>query len=63
MKAIVYDKSKRPDRLVYREAEKPIPGDNEVLIRVHAAAVNAADSRSMKMGGMTLSWPSTEATG
>ncbi len=52
MKAIVYDKSKHPDRLVYREAEKPVPGDNEVLIRVHAAAVNAADSRSMKMGAI-----------
>ena len=52
MKAVVYDKSKRPDVLVYREAEKPVPGDNEVLIRVHAAAVNAADSRSMKMGAI-----------
>ena len=52
MKAVVYDKSKRPDALVYREAEKPVPGDNEVLIRVHAAAVNAADSRSMKMSAI-----------
>jgi NADPH:quinone reductase-like Zn-dependent oxidoreductase len=52
MKAVVYDKSKSPDILVYREVEKPVPGDNEVLVRIHAAAVNAADSRSMKLGAI-----------
>jgi len=50
MKAIVYDKKSYPDKLVYREVEKPIPDDNEVLIKVHAVSLNAADYRSMKMG-------------
>ncbi|MHC1787451.1 MAG: NAD(P)-dependent alcohol dehydrogenase [Christensenellales bacterium] len=52
MKAIVYEKGKAPDMLVLREVEKPVPGDKEVLVRIHAAAVNAADSRSMKMGAI-----------
>jgi len=50
MKAIVYDKKSFPDKLVYREVEKPIPNDNEVLIKVHSVSLNAADYRSMKMG-------------
>jgi 2-desacetyl-2-hydroxyethyl bacteriochlorophyllide A dehydrogenase len=50
MKAVVYDKKARPDKLVMRDVDKPLPGDQEVLIRIHACALNAADYRSMKMG-------------
>ncbi|MBH1940763.1 NAD(P)-dependent alcohol dehydrogenase [Mobilitalea sibirica] len=50
MKAVVYDKSKAPEVLVLREVEKPIPGDNEVLVRIFAVSLNAADYRSMRMG-------------
>ncbi len=50
MKAIVYEKGNSPDVLVLREVEKPIPADNEVLIKVFAVAINAADYRSMSMG-------------
>ena len=50
MKAIVYEKHGVPDRLIFREVEKPIPNDNEVLIKIYAASVNAGDYRSMKMG-------------
>lgn len=50
MKAVVYDKSKAPEVLVLREVEKPIPGDNEVLVRIFAVSVNAADYRSMRLG-------------
>jgi 2-desacetyl-2-hydroxyethyl bacteriochlorophyllide A dehydrogenase len=49
MKAIVYDKSS-PDKLVLREVEMPVPNDDEVLVKIVASSVNAADYRSMKMG-------------
>ena len=50
MKAIVYSKKGTPDKLSLREIDKPVPKDNEVLIRVHVVSLNAADYRSMKMG-------------
>lgn len=49
MKAIVYNKKASP-KLVYTDVDKPIPGDNEVLIRVIATSANAADYRSMQLG-------------
>lgn len=50
MKAIVYEKGTLPSSLVLRDVEKPIPGDHEVLVKIKAVSVNAADYRSMKMG-------------
>ena len=50
MKAVVFEKGNSPEVLVYRDTAKPVPGDNEVLVKIHAAAVNAGDIRSMKMG-------------
>jgi NADPH:quinone reductase-like Zn-dependent oxidoreductase len=49
MKAIVYHRKARPDKLVYSDVEKPVPTDNEVLVKIVAVSVNAADYRSMKM--------------
>ncbi len=43
MQAIVYHEYGSPDVLHLEEVDKPAPKDEEVLIRVHAASVNAAD--------------------
>ena len=40
MKAIVSNKYGSPDVLELKEVEKPIPKDNQVLIKVHAASLN-----------------------
>lgn len=50
MKAVVYSKKSNPDRLVFCDVDKPVPNDNEVMIKVHSVSLNAADYRSMKMG-------------
>lgn len=43
MKAIVTTRYGTPDVLQLQEVEKPIPKDNEVLIKVHAGVVTSAD--------------------
>jgi NADPH:quinone reductase-like Zn-dependent oxidoreductase len=43
MKAIVYRCYGSPDVLEFADVEKPAPGDNEVLVKVAAAAVNPLD--------------------
>ncbi len=43
MKAIVYRCYGSPDVLEFTDVEKPTPADDEVLIKVHAAAVNPLD--------------------
>lgn len=45
MKALVYTAYGSPDVLQLKEVKKPTPLDNQVLIRVHAASLNALDFR------------------
>lgn len=48
MKAMVYHTYGSPDVLHCEEVAKPVPSDNQVLIRVRAAALNALDVGLMK---------------
>jgi NADPH:quinone reductase-like Zn-dependent oxidoreductase len=48
MKVIAYHEYGSPDVLKCEEVEKPIPKDDEVLIKVRAASVNPLDWRLMK---------------
>ena len=47
MKAIVQPKYGSFDVLEYCEVEKPTPKDDEVLVKVHAAAINAGNTFSV----------------
>jgi NADPH:quinone reductase-like Zn-dependent oxidoreductase len=43
MKAIYYDRYGSPDNLSLVDTQKPVPKDDEVLVRVHAASINSWD--------------------
>ena len=48
MKAIVYTKYGPPDVLQLKEVPKPVLGDDEVLVKIHAAAMNPLDWHFMR---------------
>lgn len=56
MKAVVWTKYGSPDGLQLMEVEKPTPKDNEVLIRIHAATVTAADCEMRAFKGFGALW-------
>ena len=48
MKAIVYTQYGSLDVLQFKDVEKPVPADDEVLVKVYAASVNSADLHLLK---------------
>jgi len=54
MKAAVYSKYGPPGVLQIKDVEKPVPKDNEVLIKVRSASVNPLDGGLMKGGGRVV---------
>src|SRR5258708_19220404 len=43
MRAVVYDRYGPPDVLRLADVERPIPKEDEVLVKIHATAVTRAD--------------------
>lgn len=48
MKASVYERYGSPEVLKIKNTDKPVPGDNELLIRVHATTVNRTDCAMLR---------------
>jgi NADPH:quinone reductase-like Zn-dependent oxidoreductase len=49
MKAIVWTRYGSPDALQLQEVEQPTPGENQVLIKVHAATASTADTEFRRL--------------
>src|SRR5450759_3853706 len=58
MKAVVYDRYGPPDVLRFDEVDRPVPKEDEVLIKVHATTVNRSDVHTReanRTSGLTAS--------
>ena len=56
MKAVVYTKYGQPEVLQLKQVEKPVPRDNEVLVKVYAATATAGDCEIRRFDMPVLFW-------
>jgi NADPH:quinone reductase-like Zn-dependent oxidoreductase len=56
MKAMIWTKYGPPDVLQLREVDKPIPRDNEVLVKVHAASAFSGDCELRRFHIIPSGW-------
>jgi len=47
MKAVVYEKYGSPDVLQIREMPKPVPADDQILVKIHAVSINGSDREGL----------------
>lgn len=57
MKEFIVTRYSKDEKLQLAEVAEPVIGENDVLIRVHAAGVNLLDSMIKKGGDLRYSFP------
>ena len=54
MKAVIYTRYGPPEVLQVVELDKPVPNENQLLVKVHATSINAGDYRVMRANPFIL---------
>jgi NADPH:quinone reductase-like Zn-dependent oxidoreductase len=63
MKAVVYRRYGPPDVLRLTDVERPVPRDDEVLVKVQAVSLNASDWETLVGNPCTPAWGARSGRG